>query len=257
MNIAVVGYGKMGHMIKNAAERLGHRVVLTADPAAFDADVRPASAADTARAVKSSEAEGVIEFSRPSVAVENMYSLLPLSLPLVIGTTGWTENLPAVEKRAADTGGVLLHSSNFSIGVNMFYKIVSEAARLMKEYSDYDVAVWEAHHNQKADSPSGTALEIARRIMSEYTAKTKIVSDSFHRKPEAEELSVASTRCGSNPGEHTVFFDGATDTIELTHRARSREGFALGAVRALERFSLALKTGTLQKGRVYTMQDIF
>jgi len=257
MNIAIVGYGKMGHMIKNAAERLGHRIVLTADPAASDADVKPASAEDTARAVKSSGAEGVIEFSRPSVAVENMYSLLPLSIPLVVGTTGWTESLPAVEKRAADTGGALLYSSNFSIGVNMFYKIVSEAARLMKDCSDYDVAVWEAHHNQKADSPSGTALEIARRIMAEYTVKTKIVSDSFHRKPEENELSLASTRCGSNPGEHTVFFDGQADTIELTHRARSREGFAFGAVRSLERFSSALKTGTLQKGRVYTMQDIF
>ena len=257
MNIAIVGYGKMGHMIEIAAERLGHRVVLTADPAAPDADVKAASAEDIARAVKSSGAEGVIEFSSPSAAVANIRSLLPLSLPLVVGTTGWTEDLPAVQKLAADSGGALLYSSNFSIGVTMFYNIVSEAARLMKDYSEYDVAVWEAHHNQKADSPSGTALEIAWRIMAEYTTKTKIVSDSFHRKPEADELSVASTRCGSNPGEHTVFFDGPADTIELTHRARSREGFAIGAVRSLERFSSALKTGALQRGRVYTMRDLF
>ena len=101
MNIAIVGYGKMGHMIKNAAERLGHRIVLTADPFSPDADVKPASATDTARAVKSSGAEGVIEFSRPSVAVENIHSLLSLSLPLVVGTTGWAESLPVPQIRAA------------------------------------------------------------------------------------------------------------------------------------------------------------
>ena len=257
MNIAIVGYGKMGHMIKSAVEQFGHRIVLTTDPSSPDADLKTASAFDTARAVKSSGAEGVIEFSRPSAALENMEALLTLSLPIVVGTTGWTESLPAVKKLAADSGGALLYSSNFSIGVAMFYKIISEAARLMQEYPEYDVAVWEAHHNQKADSPSGTALEIARRIMAEYKTKTAIVTDSFHRKPEANELSLASTRCGSNPGEHTVFFDGPADTIELTHRARSREGFAIGAVRALERFASALKTGALQKGRVYTMQDLF
>jgi 4-hydroxy-tetrahydrodipicolinate reductase len=113
------------------------------------------------------------------------------------------------------------------------------------------------HHNQKADSPSGTALEIAHRIMACNPAKSEMVTDSFQGKPRPEQLHVSSTRCGSVPGTHTVFFDSPADTIELTHRARSREGFAFGAVRALDRLSTALKTGRLQKGRLYGMDDLF
>jgi len=112
------------------------------------------------------------------------------------------------------------------------------------------------HHNQKADSPSGTALEIARRIMGNSN-KTSIVTDAFHQKPMQEQLHVSSTRCGSVPGTHTVFFDGPADTIELTHRARGREGFAAGAVQALERLVSGIRTGTLKRGCLYGMDDIF
>lgn len=139
----------------------------------------------------------------------------------------------------------------------MFYKIVEEAVKIMKEYDDYDIATWEMHHNQKADSPSGTALEIARRIMAIDTKRTKIEVDAFHERPEKNVLHVSSTRCGSVPGTHTVFFDSSADTIELTHRARSREGFALGSVIALENLCKKLKTGELKAGALYSMEDVF
>jgi 4-hydroxy-tetrahydrodipicolinate reductase len=162
-----------------------------------------------------------------------------------------------VSSLAARTGGTLLHSPNFSLGVILFYKIVAEASQLLADFDEYDCAIWEAHHNQKADSPSGTALEIARIIMSKNAAKTDIVTESFHGKPRSSDLHVSSTRIGSVPGTHTVFFDSAADTIELTHTARSREGFANGAVRALERLVLALNGGTLSRGAVYSMRDLF
>lgn len=259
MKIALVGFGKMGHMIKAAAEKSGDEVVLTVDVAAEDADVK-VSAGDgeaVSRAVKSSSAEGIIEFSHPTAVMGNIQALLPLGLPLVVGTTGWADKESEIAKLAADCGGTIMHSSNFSIGVNMFYKIVEEAVKIMQPYSEYDTAVWEMHHNQKADSPSGTALEIAKRIMANNSAKTEIVTDAFHEKPQPNQLHVSSTRVGAVPGTHTVFFDSPADTIELTHRARSREGFALGAVRALERLSSALKTGRLQKGHLYGMSDLF
>jgi dihydrodipicolinate reductase len=259
MKIALVGYGKMGHMIYDAALNLGHEVVMTVDTAAPDALVH-VSAGDgeaAARAVKSSGAEGVIEFSHPSAVMGNITALLPLGLPLVVGTTGWSDREKQVADLAASCGGTIMHSSNFSVGVNTFYKIVEEAVKLMQPFSEYDTAVWEMHHDQKADSPSGTALEIARRIMAADPAKTEMVTDAFHEKPQPNQLHVSSTRCGSVPGTHTVFFDSPADTIELTHRARSREGFALGAVRALDRLTEAVRTGRLQKGRLYGMDDLF
>ena len=186
-----------------------------------------------------------------------MNALIPLGLPIVVGTTGWAKNESEIESLLEKTGGVAMRSSNFSIGVNTFYKIVEEAAKLFAEYSDYDVAVWEAHHNQKADSPSGTALEIARRVMAGNKAKTELVVDAFHERPKANELHVSSTRVGNEPGTHTVFFDSSADSIELTHRARSREGFAKGAVVALEKLSQKINSGALPRGKLYGMSDLF
>lgn len=183
--------------------------------------------------------------------------MLPLGIPLVVGTTGWNEQKSHVATLAESVGGTIMTSANFSIGVNMFYKIVEEAAKLMAEFSDYDVATWEAHHNQKADSPSGTALEIAARILKGNANKTDIVTDAFHEKPAANQLHVSSTRCGNIPGTHKVFFDGTADTIELTHTARSREGFAMGAVKALEKLVDCLATGKLLKGNLYDWDDLF
>ena len=259
MKIALVGYGKMGHMIESCARAAGHEVVATVDVMAKDATnlVLAGDGQAVANAVLQSGAEGVIEFSHPSAVVSNLKALIPLGLPVVVGTTGWAKDEEEISALCAQTGGTVMRSSNFSIGVNMFYKIVEEAAKIMAEYSDYDVAVWEAHHNQKADSPSGTALEVARRLMLGNKTKTQMVFDAFHEKPKQNELHVSSTRVGFVPGTHTVFFDSPADEIELTHRARSREGFAKGSVVALEKLSSKIKTGELAKGRLYGMQDIF
>jgi len=259
MNIALVGFGKMGHLLKSTAEQKGHTVVASVDVMAPDASVKIAAgdAAGLARAVKSSGADGIIEFSHPSAVLGNIRALLPLGIPMVVGTTGWDDKEKEIAALAEECGGTIMHSSNFSVGVYTFYKIVEEAAKLLKEYPEYDSAVWEMHHDQKADSPSGTALEIARRIMSADSRKTEIVTDAFHVKPQPNQLHVSSTRCGSVPGTHTVFFDSPADTIELTHRARSREGFAVGAVTALERLVSGVRTGALQHGHLYSMQDLF
>ena len=259
MKIALVGYGKMGHMIESSAKAKGHEVVATIDIMAKDATnlVAAGDGKALAEAVKNSGAEGIIEFSHPSSVIGNLKALIPLGLPIVCGTTGWAKSEDEIEKLCAATNNAVVRSSNFSIGVNMFYKIVEEAARLMAEYSEYDVAVWEAHHNQKADSPSGTALEIARRVMNGNKSKTEMVFDAFHERPKANELHVSSTRVGFVPGTHTVFFDSPADSIELTHRARSREGFALGSVVALEKLSAKLADGSLSKGKLYGMGDLF
>lgn len=259
MKIALVGYGKMGHMLEQAALSFGHDVVTTVDVASPDAKVKVAAGdADAlAAAVKSSGAEGVIEFSHPSAVMGNIKALLPIKIPLVVGTTGWIDKEAEVSALAAETGGTLMRSANFSIGVNLFYKIVQEAASFVSNFSEYDDAVWEMHHNQKADSPSGTALEIARRVMAGDKRKTKLVVDAFHERPKADELHVSSTRCGSVPGTHTVFFDSSADTIELTHTARSRQGFANGAVHALENLVSMLADGSLLPGKLYSMADVF
>lgn len=259
MKIALVGYGKMGHMIEQCAKKDGHEIVATIDTFSADASVKIAEGdyEAVARAVKSSGAEGVIEFTHPASVIGNLTALLPLGLPLVVGTTGWNDKHEEIAALAKKVGGTVMTAGNFSIGVNMFYKIVEEAAKIMSEFSDYDVATWEAHHNQKADSPSGTALEIARHVMNGYKTKTEIVTDAFHERPKANQLHVSSTRCGNIPGTHKVFFDGTADTIELTHTARSREGFAVGSVKSLEKLANALKTGKLTKGALYGWDDLY
>ena len=259
MKIALVGYGKMGHMIEQCAKRAGHEVVVTIDVVAEDAMVKveQGDGEAVARAVKSSGAEGVIEFTHPVAVMNNIKALLPLGLPLVVGTTGWNDKHEEIRELAKKVGGTIMTAGNFSIGVNMFYKIVEEAAKIMSEYDDYDVATWEMHHNQKADSPSGTALEIARRVQNAYKNKNEIVTDAFHERPAANQLHVSSTRCGNVPGTHKVFFDGTADTIELTHTARSREGFAVGTVKSLEKLDSAIKTGRLAKGNLYLWDDLY
>lgn len=259
MKIALVGYGKMGHMIESCAKSMGHEIAVTVDVAAKDAAVLVAAGDGTAvaEAVKKSGAEGVIEFSHPSAVLGNLSALIPTGIPVVCGTTGWAKSEGEIEHLCETANGTCMRSSNFSIGVNSFYKIVEEAAKIMAEYAEYDVAVWEAHHNQKADSPSGTALEVARRVMAGNKTKTEMVFDAFHEKPKSNELHVSSTRVGFVPGTHTVFFDSPADSIELTHRARSREGFARGSVVALEKLVAKLASGELARGKLYGMGDLF
>ena len=255
MKIALVGYGQMGHMLRTQAEKRGHEIVLTVDPVASDADFNPKNAEDMAKKIIESGAEGIIEFSHPSAVYENIISLLPLKLPLVVGTTGWNDKRETVANKAKEMGSYIFHAANYSIGVNLFYKVVEQAAKLFANYDEYDCALWEAHHTKKVDSPSGTALEIAQIILNNTPSKTKIVTDAFHERPKKEELHVSSTRLGSVPGTHTVYFDSASDTVELTHTVRNREGLALGAVRAVEWLKTGIDSGETKPG-MYSMDNI-
>lgn len=256
MKIALVGYGKMGHIIERIALEKGHEVVATIDSFANDASHKISNSSDLAGAITASKPDAIIEFTHPSAVMENIKNILPLGIPVVVGTTGWNEKFAEVEAMAKDSGTALFYASNFSIGVNMFYKIVEQASALMAQYDDYDVATWEAHHIQKADSPSGTAIDIAKAVMKGNTSKTEIVIDAFHEKPQKHQLHVSSTRVGNVPGTHTVYFDSMADTIELTHTARNREGFALGAVTAAKWIFEGVESGKLQNGSMYTMSDM-
>lgn len=255
MKIALVGYGQMGHMLRSVAEKRGHTIVLTVDPFAKDADLCSSSAEETALAIVKSGAEGIIEFSHPLSVMANIEALLPKKIPLVVGTTGWNDRRAAVRKRAEECGSYIFHAANYSIGVNLFYRIVAQAAKLVSQYEEYDCALWEAHHNKKVDSPSGTALEIAQVVLDNMPSKKEIVTDAFRQRPKPQELHVSSTRVGAVPGTHTVFFDSATDTIELTHTVRSREGLALGAVHALEWLTPKAAAKKIVPG-MYSMDDI-
>jgi 4-hydroxy-tetrahydrodipicolinate reductase len=213
MKIAIVGYGKMGRMIERIAVSRGHAVV-----ARFDIDNNRNGEGLTAENLK--EADVAIEFSTPETAVENLRRLIELRIPAVAGATGWYARLDEIKKLASDFGSPLVFSSNFSIGMNLFFRIVREASVLFARQDQYDPFLLEAHHKFKKDAPSGTALVIARLMRESYG----------DRAPEAVAL-----RAGHIPGTHEIGFDSEADTITLTHTARGREGFASGAVLAAEK----------------------
>jgi len=273
MKIALVGYGKMGRMIEAAALERGHVIVARVDPFDPKADAKDvascaafgpgslvgasgAAAAGAAATGARSEpavarADVAIEFSRPDTAVPNILALAERGIPVVVGTTGWYQKLPEVRAAIEKAGSNLLWSANYSLGVNLFYRIAAFAAKLADPFAEYDVGGWEAHHNKKADSPSGTAKTLVERVLAEMTRKKTVVYETLDRPPAPEELHYASLRVGAVPGTHSLYFDSSADTIELTHTARSREGFARGAVRAAEWLAA---TGT-RRG-VFTMDDV-
>jgi 4-hydroxy-tetrahydrodipicolinate reductase len=225
MKIALVGYGKMGKMIEQIACCAGHEIAAIVDPAGKNT-------AKTIGEANLDSADVAIEFSQPSQAVNNIIALTQKKIPVVTGTTGWLDRMDEVEKAVKSTKSALLWASNFSIGVNLFYRIAWHAAHLADNFPEYDVGGFEAHHNKKLDSPSGTAKTLAEGVLSRMGRKKKIVWETLDRGPLDEEIHFPSLRLGSVPGTHSLFFDSSADTIEITHTARSREGFASGAVRA-------------------------
>ena len=226
MRIALIGYGKMGHAIKEIANERKHEIV-TIDPNGV-ADFKDINAASL---------KGVdvcIEFTHPQVVLGNIEKLLRLNQKVVIGTTGWLANLTEVKQLVAETSGTLLYSSNFSLGVNIFFKVVENAAKLIDKFDQYDVSGLEFHHNQKADSPSGTAVSLGEILLENIKRKTKLEYNLVDRRISPEELHFTSVRCGQIPGIHEITFDSQADTISLKHTARNRNGFAYGAVLAAE-----------------------
>lgn len=226
MNIAIIGYGRMGKAVEKIALERKHSVI-TVDPIDPKANFKEINS-DSIK-----NADVCIDFTVPTIALENAKKISSLGKNLVMGTTGWYDEMDEMKKSVQNIG--FLWSGNFSIGMNVFFEIVRKTASIMNNLPEYDAAVYEIHHNQKKDSPGGSAQIIGKIITEEMDRKKKIVGNAFtERKPEPEELHVASVRCGSTPGVHTVIFDCPIDTIELKHTARGREGFALGAVMAAE-----------------------
>ena len=210
IRLALVGYGKMGRILDQLAPEMGFEVVLKLDE--FNNAGGSGLTADNFENV-----DVAIDFSIPAVVADNAVKLAELGVNTVVGTTGWLEQIDrvrgAVEK--ADTGFV--HGANFSIGVNAFYQIVAAAAQIFRQADEYDAAAWEAHHKRKLDAPSGTMLRLL-----------EVVREAGFDRP----IDVAHNRVGYVPGTHQLSFDSEADTIELRHTARSRLGFARGALRA-------------------------
>ncbi|MCL2761771.1 MAG: 4-hydroxy-tetrahydrodipicolinate reductase [Treponema sp.] len=254
MNIAIIGYGKMGKMVEQAALAQGHTVSAIVDPLSQDSST-PSGALifrGIAEAGNLGGADAAIEFTQPATALANIKALAEKNIPAVIGTTGWLNQLDEARQAVTQAGASLIWASNFSLGVNVFYRIAWHAAQLFDLFPEYDVGGFESHHNKKLDSPSGTAKTLVEGALAQMKRKNKAVWEHLDRRPEPNELHFPSLRIGSVPGTHSLFFDSPADTIEITHTARSREGFASGSVRAAE---WLLRPGAPRTG-FFTIDDM-
>src|SRR5579871_2614622 len=200
--LAIVGYGKMGRLIDQLAPEYGFTVSARVDVGREE----PMDGADVA-----------VEFSMPGAVAGNVAKIAALGIPVVVGTTGWSEHLSEVKALVAKHDSALVWSPNFSIGVNVFTRLVAEAARLLHNEKEYGAWAWEIHHNTKKDAPSGTLIKLVNQMRAAGFDRT---------------IDTSSSRAGAHPGTHEIGFDSAADTITLRHTARSREGFARGAMRA-------------------------
>ena len=221
MRIVLIGYGKMGKEIERIAIDRGHQIVSKID----------IENPDDLISLTNKEVDVAIEFSNPVSAFSNIMKCIEKQIPIVCGTTGWLEKKAEVEKATQSFDSTFFYASNYSIGVNLFFKLNKQLAKLMQPHAGYDIYTNEIHHVEKKDSPSGTAITIAEGIMSQYSNKTKWVNNEI---PGADEIAIWSQRESTKPGTHTVKYISKVDQIEVTHEAFSREGFALGAVIAAE-----------------------
>jgi len=226
MKLALIGYGKMGHMIEALAPAAGFTVCarLTSKSGANGHALTPESL---------NGAQVAVEFTQPSAAVANIEMLAAAGVSIVCGTTGWHSELPRVRSAVEKAGISLIWSRNFSVGVNIFARVVNEAARLLESQPDFGAWAWEMHHAAKKDAPSGTLLQLVEGMQR-----------SGYKRP----VSISSSRAGSHSGAHEIGFDSPEDTITLRHTARSREGFARGAL-------LAAKWSMGRRG-VYEFSDV-
>ncbi|KFF05105.1 4-hydroxy-tetrahydrodipicolinate reductase [Flavobacterium reichenbachii] len=229
MKIALLGYGKMGKVIERIALERGHEIVLKKDQSnSYD---------------KLSDADVAIDFSVPSAAVDNISASFNAGVPVISGTTGWLEHYDEMIALCNDKKSGFISSSNFSLGVNIFFGLNEYLAKIMTPFNSYKVTMEEIHHTQKLDAPSGTAISLAKGVIenSKYANWTMDQAND-------DEIHIEAKRIGDVPGTHTVTYDSIVDNIEIKHTAHNREGFALGAVIAAE--WLAGKTG------VYSMKDV-
>jgi 4-hydroxy-tetrahydrodipicolinate reductase len=235
MNIALIGYGRMGHEIESIAIKRGHFIKLIVDQD-NEQDLNP---------VNLKGVDVAIEFSSPLAAFSNICRCLSEKVPVVSGTTGWLEKYKAVEVLCLKNQTSFIHSSNYSIGVNLLFRLNEELAKQMARYEDYTVSIEEIHHTKKLDAPSGTAITIADGIAGNHPGYKKWC---FENEKTEGCIPIHSVREGMVPGTHSVVWDSDIDTITLKHEAKNRRGFALGAVVAAEFISK-------RKG-VFTMKDV-
>jgi len=238
MKIALLGYGKMGQTIERIALERGHEIVLKKDE--FNT-YEGLSIADVA-----------IDFSIPAVAVDNISSCFYANVPVISGTTGWLDRYDEMVALCAEKKGAFISSSNFSLGVNLFFGLNEYLAKMMSKFDSYKVTMEEIHHTQKLDAPSGTAISLAKGVIenSKYTSWT--LEESKNNAPSdselAKEIHIEAIRTGDVPGTHTVTYTSEVDTIEIKHTAHNRDGFALGAVIAAE--------WIVGKEGVFSMRDV-
>lgn len=208
--LALVGYGRMGRLIEQLANEYGFDVALKLDE--FNNQNGVGMTAENFESI-----DAAIDFSIPAVVAGNAVRLVELGVPTAIGTTGWLDQIERVRAAVEQYDGALVYGANFSVGVNAFYRIVEAASKALAEQEDYDAFLYEAHHKFKLDAPSGTALRLLDAM-----------KDAGYDRP----VDVATNRVGHVPGIHEIGFDSEADTIRVTHTARSRAGFARGALKA-------------------------
>ncbi|GGG57852.1 4-hydroxy-tetrahydrodipicolinate reductase [Bizionia arctica] len=229
MKIALLGYGKMGKTIEQIGLQRGHEIVIkTNDEDGYDL----------------SQVDVAIDFSVPKAAFFNIAKCLKQGIPVISGTTGWLDNYENAVKLCKENKGAFITASNFSLGVNIFFELNKNLAKMMSQLKQYQVSIEETHHTQKLDAPSGTAITLAEDIISQHQAYSKwLLNDT-----KEQSILITANRIDDVPGTHSIEYKSKTDSINLTHTAYSREGFALGAIVAAE--------WILGKEGVFTMNDV-
>ena len=221
MNIALIGYGKMGKAVEEIALQKGHKVVLKIDINTMDQFTND----------NLQQCDVAIEFTSPHSAVENIITCLHAGLPVVSGSTGWLQHWEEVKNACDKNNGSLLYASNYSVGVNIFFEVNKKLAQLMKQHEGYEVSMVEIHHTEKKDAPSGTAITLAEQVIENLGRKKQWVNKV---SVSPDELPIISERTDPAPGTHIVKYSSAIDDIEIIHTAHNRTGFASGAILAAE-----------------------
>lgn len=229
MNIGLFGYGKMGKMLEGIGTERGHKIVAKIDLGTQSIDFKTMDVA--------------IDFSTPESAYENIKTCIDHGIPVVSGTTGWLDGHDAIKAHCEKKKGAFIYASNFSLGVNLFFELNAQLAKMMADFKEYTVSMEEIHHTQKLDAPSGTAITLAEGIMKNAGYKGWNLD-----VPTNNEIPITSKRIGDTPGTHTVSYSSSVDSIEIKHTANNRKGFALGAIIAAE--------WLIGRQGVFTMKDV-
>lgn len=230
MNIALLGYGRMGQTIEQIAIKRGHNIVLKIDKGDTEYDITKADVA--------------IDFSIPDVAFQNISMCLNNNVPVISGTTGWLDNYDKAVALCKEKNGAFIYASNFSLGVNIFFELNKTLAKMMGNLSQYNISMEEIHHTKKLDAPSGTAISLANDIIGLHDGYDNWKLDETGNKT----IPIVAKRIEDVPGTHTVTYESEVDTIEIKHTAHNRQGFALGAVIAAE--------WIVGKKGIFTMNDV-